>query len=278
MDKIPFLNLGCGERFFDSWINMDFISSSPFVRQHDLNTGIPLDNNSVKVVYHSHILEHFTRERGKYLIDECFRVLEPGGVIRIAVPDLEQIARSYIKSLENVLAENSEMNAENYNWSLIELFDQMIRNHSGGEMGKYWTRDHLINEEHITNRVGHEFRNFREVYKNRLKEPVTPAQKSEVKPGVLTKIKTAIRNKILPPGMDESHFTRIGLFRSSGEIHQWMYDKYSLKVLLENSGFRQVEKKDAFSSSIVNWKDFIALDVEKGKVRKPDSLFIEAFK
>src|SRR5450432_493903 len=168
-ERLSYLNLGCGDRFIESWINIDFISNSPYVRQHDLNTGIPIGDNSVDVVYHSHILEHFTKGKGEQLVKECFRVLKPGGIIRIAVPDLEQLARQYLINLEKANSDNSEMNAENYNWSLIELFDQMIRNQSGGEMGKYWTREKLINEDYITGRVGFEFKNFRSNYEDNKK-------------------------------------------------------------------------------------------------------------
>jgi predicted SAM-dependent methyltransferase len=278
-EKISYLNLGCGDRFIESWINMDFISNSPFVRQHDLNTGIPLRDHSVDVVYHSHILEHFTKGKGEQLIKECFRVLKPGGIIRIAVPDLEQLARQYLINLEKVNSDNSEMNAENYNWSLIELFDQMIRNQSGGEMGKYWTREKLINADYITSRVGFEFKKFRMNYENSMKAgPTASTLLIKPRPNILAKLKSAIRRKILPPVRDDSHFTQIGEFRSSGEIHQWMYDRYSLKVLLEKTGFRNIKQEDAFSSSIGKWNEFVSLDVEKGTIRKPDSLFMEGIK
>jgi len=66
-------------------------------------------------------------------------------------------------------------------------------------------------------------------------------------------------------------------FRKQGEIHQWMYDRYSLKKMLEEIGFKTVEKRTAFTSYINNWSEF-KLDGENGEVRKPDSLFIEAIK
>jgi len=279
MGKIPYLNLGCGERFIESWNNIDFVSNSPFVTQHDLNTGIPLDDDSVEVVYHSHILEHFTREKGDQLIKECFRVLKPGGVIRVAVPDLEQLAKQYLNNLDKAVSDNSEMNDENYNWSVIELFDQMIRNQSGGEMGKYWIREKLINEDYITERVGYEFKNFRAHYRNNLKsQQIVPVLVEKPTPNIFAKIKTVIRNKLLTPVKDDTYFTQIGVFRSSGEIHQWMYDRYSLRILLEKDGFRDVRLQDAFNSSIDRWNEFSFLDVENGVVRKPDSLFMEGRK
>jgi len=60
------------------------------VLHHDLKYGIPFKSNTVPNIYSSHLLEHFSIEEGKRLLSECFRVLRPGGAIRIAVPSLEQ--------------------------------------------------------------------------------------------------------------------------------------------------------------------------------------------
>ena len=68
-----------------------------------------------------------------------------------------------------------------------------------------------------------------------------------------------------------------GVFRSQGEIHQWMYDRYSLKRMLEQVGFKDVQIKAAFVSQINDWEKY-NLDGSNGIVRKPDSLFVEAIK
>ena len=70
----------------------------------------------------------------------------------------------------------------------------------------------------------------------------------------------------------------IGKFRKSGEIHQWMYDSYSLGKLLKEVGFRNIKKCEAHESSIDIFSSYF-LDMEPdGSVRKPDSLFMEAVK
>jgi hypothetical protein len=70
----------------------------------------------------------------------------------------------------------------------------------------------------------------------------------------------------------------IGRFRKCGEIHQWMYDRYSLSKLLREVGFEKVEVKNAFSSNILNWSDFHLESDNNELVYKPDSLFVEAIK
>ena len=85
------LNLGCGGRFHPEWTNIDFYSSGGAVIAHDLNLGIPFPDSSFDVVYHSHVLEHFPKAKARRFIAECVRVLKPGGILRVVVPDLEDL-------------------------------------------------------------------------------------------------------------------------------------------------------------------------------------------
>lgn len=102
-----YLNLGCCNRYCLGWTNVDCVSHSSAVISHDLSKGIPFKDASFQVVYHSHLLEHFSKNCGQGLLLECFRVLKPGGIIRVAVPDLERIVREYLNAFEDA-ARNSE--------------------------------------------------------------------------------------------------------------------------------------------------------------------------
>jgi hypothetical protein len=67
-----------------------------------------------------------------------------------------------------------------------------------------------------------------------------------------------------------------GRFRRSGEIHKWMYDRYSLARLLESAGFTLPRNMGPAESKIGGWAAF-NLDTEAdGTVYKPDSLYMEA--
>lgn len=154
------LNLGCGSTYHKDWKNIDFISNSEYVQRHNLLKGIPLEENSVDILYHSHVLEHFSKEDGKKFIQECYRVLKRDGIIRIAVPDFEKIAREYIKNLES--AETGDLSGiANYEWITLELFDQMVRNKSGGLISSYLSSSFLPNEEYIFKRWGSEAKMLR---------------------------------------------------------------------------------------------------------------------
>jgi predicted SAM-dependent methyltransferase len=260
------LNVGCGVRYLESWTNIDFIKAGPSVIAHNLLKGLPFPDASFDVVYHSHVLEHLSRASAIDFTKECHRVLKPGGIMRIAVPNLEVIIKEYFKNL-NAAIEGDKEAEYNYEWIMLELFDQMTRNKSGGEMGKYWTQTIIPNEKYIAERFGHEFINYRKSLVN------TKAKPPSVKKLTLRKrlVKWLIGNK----GISEME---VGNFRQGGEIHQWMYDRYSLGKLLRSVGLSDVLVVDAFTSSIPNWQKHLWLDVENGEIRKPDSLFMECKK
>ena len=77
---------------------------------------------------------------------------------------------------------------------------------------------------------------------------------------------------MLLPKKDYKYYTT-GRFRFGGEIHQWMYDRYSLGRLLEKVGFNDIVVRSADTSYIDNWKDYKLDDTSENA-----SLFIEAIK
>ena len=91
------LNLGCGSaKFEDPWINID-IDHGADVRWN-LTSPLPIEDSSCLLIYSEHVLEHFSPEQGAALLSECYRLLIPGGVLRIAMPSLEQVARKYLSA------------------------------------------------------------------------------------------------------------------------------------------------------------------------------------
>jgi predicted SAM-dependent methyltransferase len=90
------LHLGCGRRDFGpDWTHIDG-GDFEHLEHHDI-TNLPYNDESVDVIYASHVLEYFDREEAVDVLREWRRVLKKGATLRIAVPDFEVMARLYIK-------------------------------------------------------------------------------------------------------------------------------------------------------------------------------------
>ena len=119
------LNLGCGPVQPEGWINVDgshrarLASTLPWVDRALVRIGLlpatdfgrrttygnlfkplPYGDDSVRAIYAGELWEHFTYEDAERLTRECFRVLAPGGVLRVCVPDGEIFWRHYLRLVE----------------------------------------------------------------------------------------------------------------------------------------------------------------------------------
>mgnify|MGYP001561730087 CR=1 FL=1 len=134
------LNLGCGLAVTKGWINIDgslnalvaampsalhismyqltgakrYYSQREYCRllsdhifiHHDLSKGIPLKDNVADYIYSSHFIEHLHRKDANHLLNECYRVLRNGGILRISVPDLEHAIRLYFMGSKQEMLQN----------------------------------------------------------------------------------------------------------------------------------------------------------------------------
>ena len=273
------LNIGCGSRFHPEWTNIDANPNSPNVQAHDCHKGLPFPDHSFDVVYHSHVLEHFAKTEAARFVQECFRVLKPGGIIRVAVPDLESLARLYLCAIDKAAAGDTQWQ-HNYDWLMLELYDQTVRNRSGGGLIDYVKQDPLPNEAFIFERAGGEIRRMLQA----MRRPTRPTQTHLSLVEEITRRILAIRQAALMRclqkllGPEGSEALKIGQFRLTGEIHQWMYDRYSLARLLGQVGFQNPRQRGPAESVIPDWTSY-HLDTEPdGSTYKADSIYMEAVK
>jgi len=88
------LHLGCGWRNFgNDWTHIDG-GDYDHLDDHDI-TKLNFDNNTVDLIYASHVLEYFDREEVNGVLGEWSRVLKKGGILRIAVPDFQSMVKLY---------------------------------------------------------------------------------------------------------------------------------------------------------------------------------------
>lgn len=88
------LHLGCGDRILSGWDNLDLHGNN--VIQCDLRRPLPYATNSVSHVFSEHVIEHLDEVDGFNMLKEAYRVLIPGGHIRISCPDLAQYVDAYL--------------------------------------------------------------------------------------------------------------------------------------------------------------------------------------
>jgi predicted SAM-dependent methyltransferase len=82
-------------RYYTEEVYCDLLRSNRFIH-HDLAAGIPLYDAVADYTYSSHFLEHLFRRDAEQLLAEMYRVLKPGGIARISIPDLEFAISQYV--------------------------------------------------------------------------------------------------------------------------------------------------------------------------------------
>lgn len=94
------INLGCGPHPIAGWLNIDIERHGSGINIiWDLSKGLPIGvyetGERSEFIYSEHFLEHITKEQAEKLLCDCFKVLKPGGVIRISMPDLHHLMEMY---------------------------------------------------------------------------------------------------------------------------------------------------------------------------------------
>ena len=88
-NEILKLNLGCGRNPISGWLNTDIDTAlSKEAVFLDVRKRFPFSDSIFSYVYCEHLIEHLEYEKGVKMVDELFRVVKPGGKIRISTPDL----------------------------------------------------------------------------------------------------------------------------------------------------------------------------------------------
>jgi SAM-dependent methyltransferase len=98
--NLIYLDLGCGLNTHDNFINMDFLWRPGVDVCWDISHTLPFRDGSMKGIFTEHCLEHFSLHTAVAILRECRRILSPGGILRIVVPDGEAYLRTYCRQLD----------------------------------------------------------------------------------------------------------------------------------------------------------------------------------
>lgn len=138
------LHLGCGSVIKSGFLNIDVldICHTEYIK-HDLTSGLPASilEGSVDLIYSSHFLEHLTNKQAHNLLQECYRVMSPGGLIKLCLPDITACIKEWINGnttyFNNISRSSFGIPANLYSWiSYLEY-----ATHQHGEHLTLWDQD-----------------------------------------------------------------------------------------------------------------------------------------
>jgi predicted SAM-dependent methyltransferase len=89
------LHLGCDKLCIPGFVHVDLADYSHIDYRQDVRTLLMFDDDSVDLIYACHVIEYFDRVEVLDVLREWRRVLKPGGVLRLAVPDFAALCRVY---------------------------------------------------------------------------------------------------------------------------------------------------------------------------------------
>ena len=257
-----------GKVLIEEWTNVMFsVLAQPDVDNMyyvDISAkSLHFPNSSFDAVNAYHVFEHLTPREGEHFALEILRVLKPGGIFRISVPDLEQSCRKYLHHLAKAVQEPTDQNLRQYKWSVMEIFEQMVRDKSGGLMLEA-IRSGEYDEEYLNEYYSDVFRPFyqkggtdnRNAVLGDIKKTVLQ-QLMRVMPkrlylGLARRIKKVLIKRLVPE--ETILATNHPLVRK--EAVRWMYDRLSLQLLAEKVGFVEFKQMTFKDSDIPHWDQY----------------------
>lgn len=90
------VNIGCGHSGKEGWVNIDGSRAPGVTCVYDCRRRIPLHTDCARAIFSEHLLEHLDyEEEAPQFFAECRRILQPGGVLRVVVPDGRRYLEAY---------------------------------------------------------------------------------------------------------------------------------------------------------------------------------------
>jgi predicted SAM-dependent methyltransferase len=123
-ENIKRLQIGCGSNLLNSWLNTDLKDIKEDIAFMDAGEKFPLTSNSFDFIYSEHVFEHLDLSQQINMMQESYRILKIGGVLRIATPSLDFLFNLY-KNPEGVANKAYTNWAINHSNSLVNIKNQV---------------------------------------------------------------------------------------------------------------------------------------------------------
>ncbi len=272
------------QAFLTEWTNLKFSvlphPTGRSFRYYDIRRPLPFRDDTFDAAFALHIIEHLTPEEANSFVAEVFRVLQPGGIFRVSTPDLESIVNAYLERLVACNQQPTEQNIVKYNWAVLELLDQMVRDESGGLMKEAAKRGYY-DPNYAHERYGDVFDEF---YRPASLEHSSPRKTfwERIRSKSAKELPRAIwwrLQDIIFSWLQNRKYRQLGGDpRKLKESNLWAYDQLSLRLLLEKQGFKKFSVKSYSESDIVGWERYDLDRSNCGNHAIEPSLYVEARK
>lgn len=131
------LQLGSGGNPLPGWLNTDLFPKSPAVAYLDVTQPFPFPDAAFDYVFTEHLIEHIGYPQGGAMLRECRRVLKPGGRLRIATPNLENITHLLAR-------DKSDLERRYIRWAMAEHLRGLEGEHAALVVNNFfWDFDHV---------------------------------------------------------------------------------------------------------------------------------------
>ncbi len=164
--QAPKLHIGCGDNELPGWLNTELCSRADQIFL-DATTRFPFADHVFAFIYTEHMIEHISLPDAEAMLAECFRVLAPGGVVRIVTPDMRFLATLLDSTHSPELASYIRYSIDTYKIPApaadgISVFNNFVRAwghqyiHSASSLGGLLTRTGFADiQEQPLNRSPH---------------------------------------------------------------------------------------------------------------------------
>jgi predicted SAM-dependent methyltransferase len=160
------LHIGCGSNLLDEWLNADYNVDSSSVFNLDASKIFPINSDLFDFIFSEHMIEHLNYYQGLSMLNECRRILKPGGRIRISTPDLGFLISLYAQNKSklqlnyinwassnfiknNVFTDTMIINNFVRDWGHLFIYDLKTITHSLEMVGFINVESFLLNESNF---------------------------------------------------------------------------------------------------------------------------------
>lgn len=123
----PMLNIGTGENLLKGWLNTDLYPKRSKISEIvylDATIRFPFEDNSLDFIYSEHIFEHLDFRNSCKMLSECYRVLKPEGVMRMAIPYVDFLIDIYNNPKDPINSDYIKLSMKHFTPEITEVIGE----------------------------------------------------------------------------------------------------------------------------------------------------------